>query len=79
MNLIGKLFNDAPSISNPLVKDNVESITIEIGSRTSIFRGGKKCKAKVFFSKENTQAQHEIFDDDFNSLMEKLKAFSDSL
>lgn len=78
-NLLGLGQRTDLSVPNPISKDTIESIRIEISGKSSIFRGGKKCSATIYFKNGNTTANHDIFDDDFNSLMEKVQAFNNSL
>ncbi len=79
LNLIGKSDKAISELSQPFVKDCVTSINIEIAKTPSIFREGKKCKATIWFKKGNTSGNHDVYDDDFQTLMTRIKSVIESL
>jgi hypothetical protein len=66
-------------LRQPFNKDCIDSINIEIGKKTSIFRQSKKCKAVIYFRNGDTSGNHEICEDEFDQLMVRVKTFIETL
>jgi hypothetical protein len=77
-NLIGKSDSGKlnPLHSDPFKHECVERVYFWIAKN---HKGEVKMHAEIKLTNGNTTAEHQIKDDDFNSLVLKTKAFIDSL
>jgi len=80
MNALLKQFQQLPNIPNPINKENIIRIKIELNSeRSSMFRDNKKNAATIYFKTGNTTASHDIYSDSLEELLLLIKAFTDSI
>lgn len=78
MNLLGSN-KQLIGYNDPFKKDCIDRISIEIGKSPSIFRSNRRCSAQIRFINGTTSGSHDIYNDDFESLMIEVKAFCEGL